>query len=345
MGYVMRRLVKVAGFTAAAAALGVVAERVFIANPPCRGAVSDHFDGERFHNHQAGWQTEGSFLKWQLTKRQGAWREWVEDAPGARPQRRVDGGRVRVTWVNHSTLLLQMDGLNVLTDPIWSERCSPVGFAGPRRHRAPGLRFEDLPRIDVVLVSHNHYDHMDVATLKRLGAPIVVPLGNAVLLARRGIGGARDLDWWESTRVSDRVTVTAVPAQHFSARGMTDRNAALWCGFVVSGPSGHVYFAGDTGWGGHFEEIARRFGPMRLAMLPIGAYEPRWFMRPAHISPAEAVDAHLVLGARTSIGMHWGTFRLSDEGELDPARDLAAAVAAKGNPDVRVIEHGLGVEF
>lgn len=341
----MRRIVKVAGITAAAAALGVAAERAWIANPPYRGAVSDHFDGSRFHNHQAGWQTEGSFLKWQLTKTMGAWREWVDEAPGPRPERRVDGGRVRVTWVNHATLLVQMDGLNILTDPIWSERCSPVTFTGPKRHRAPGLRFEDLPPIDVVLVSHNHYDHMDLATLRRLHAPIVVPLGNTALLMRRGVGGSRDLDWWESTRVSDRVTVTAVPGQHFSARGLTDRNAALWCGFVISGPSGHVYFAGDTGWGKHFAEIAERFGPMRLAMLPIGAYEPRWFMKPAHISPAEAVDAHLILRAKTSIGMHWGTFRLSDEGEMDPARDVAAAVAAKGNPNVRVIAHGRGVEF
>jgi L-ascorbate metabolism protein UlaG (beta-lactamase superfamily) len=345
MRRVMRRLVRVAGITAAAAALGVVSERVFIANPPYRGAVSDHFDGRRFHNHQAGWQTEGSFLKWQLTRHAGVWRAWVEDAPGAKPEAHVDDGRVRVTWVNHSTVLVQMDGLNVLTDPVWSERVSPVSFTGPRRHRRPGLRFEDLPRIDVVVVSHNHYDHMDVATLRRLGARILVPLGNSALLSRRGIHGSRDLDWWQSVRVSDRVTVTAVPAQHFSARGLTDRNAALWCGFVIGGPSGHVYFAGDTGWGRQFAEIAQRFGPMRVALLPIGAYEPRWFMKPAHISPAEAVEAHLVLGARTSIGIHWGTFPLSDEGELDPAKDLAAAVAAKGNPDVRVVGHGVGVDL
>ena len=338
----MRRLVKAAGITAAAAALGFAAERVLLVNPPYRGPVSDHFDGSRFHNHQLGWQTEGSFLQWQLTRKTPVWRAWIEESPGPVPERRVDGGRVRVTWVNHSTVLVQMDGLNILTDPIWSERCSPVTFTGPKRHRAPGLRFEDLPPIDLVLVSHNHYDHMDLATLRRLRAPILVPLGNAALLRRHGIEGAKDLDWWQTTRVSERVTVTAVPAQHFSARALSDRNAALWCGFVISGPSGHAYFAGDTGWGRHFVEIAERFGPMRVALLPIGAYEPRWFMKPAHISPAEAVDAHHALRAKTSIGIHWGTFRLSDEGELDPARTLAAA---RGDADVRVLEHGRGVDL
>ncbi|HKR63954.1 MAG TPA: MBL fold metallo-hydrolase [Thermoanaerobaculia bacterium] len=293
------------------------------------------FDGRRFHNEQDGWQTEGSFLKWQLTRKAGAWRKWIDEAPGPPPERRVDDGRVRVTWVNHATVLLQMDGLNILTDPIWSERCSPVQFAGPKRHRAPGLRFEDLPPIDLVLVSHNHYDHMDLATLRRLkDAQILVPL-------RIRIRGAQQLDWWESASVSEKVSVTAVPAQHFSARGLHDRNATLWCGFVISGPSGHAYFAGDTGWGRHFADIGQRFAPIRVAMLPIGAYEPRWFMKPAHISPTEAVDAHRVLGARTSIAMHWGTFRLSDEGELDPQRELEAA---RGDANIRVVAHGIGIE-
>jgi L-ascorbate metabolism protein UlaG (beta-lactamase superfamily) len=307
-----------------------------LALPRYRGPRSDHFDGKRFHNHQSGWQSEGSFLKWTFTRKPGPWREWVEEPPGPPPPVRVDDGRIRITWVNHATVLIQMDGLNILTDPIWSERCSPVSFIGPRRHRAPGLRFEDLPPIDAVLVSHNHYDHMDLPTLRCLGsARTYVPLGNP---------GSNALDWWEESRLSDRVTLTCVPAQHFSARSLIDRNAALWSGFVIRGPSGHAYFAGDTGWGRHFEEIAQRFGRMRVALLPIGAYEPRWFMKPAHITPAEAVDAHLVLQAGTSIGIHWATFRLSDEGELDPLRDLRAAVAAKGNPNVIVVEHGVGME-
>jgi L-ascorbate metabolism protein UlaG (beta-lactamase superfamily) len=310
-----------------------------------RGPVSDHFDGRRFHNHQSGWQTEGSFIKWQMTKKPGPWPKWINAEPGPAPLTKVDDGRVRVTWVNHATMLVQMDGVNVLTDPIWSERCSPVSFAGPKRHRVPGIRFEELPAIDAVLVSHNHYDHLDLTTLTRLRAPIIrTPLGNSAIMERHGIDNARDLEWWEETAITDRVKVTQVPAQHFCARGLHDRNATLWGGFVISGPSGHVYFAGDTGWGKHFAEIGERFGEIRVALLPIGAYLPRWFMKSAHISPAEAVDAHFAVRARTSIAMHYGTFRLGDDGEAEPVNDLRAALAEKGNPPVLAVEHGQGID-
>jgi L-ascorbate metabolism protein UlaG (beta-lactamase superfamily) len=310
-----------------------------------RGPASDHFDGNRFHNHQSGWQTEGSFIKWQLTKKPGPWPKWIDEPPGPAPLVRVDEGRVRITWVNHATMLVQMDGVNVLTDPIWSERCSPVSFAGPKRHRRPGIRFEDLPPIDAVLVTHNHYDHLDLPTLKRLRAPrIYTPLGNSAILAKHGIANAIDLDWWQEAPVSDRVNVTQVPAQHFCARGLHDRNATLWGGFVISGSSGHVYFAGDTGWGKHFGEIGERFGEIRAALLPIGAYLPRWFMKSAHISPAEAVDAHFALRAKTSIAMHYGTFRLGDDGEAEPVNDLRAALAEKGNPPVLAVQHGIAID-
>jgi L-ascorbate metabolism protein UlaG (beta-lactamase superfamily) len=341
----MRRLAKAAGLTAVAAALGVVAERNFIAAPHYHGPVSDHFDGTRFHNVQSGWQSQGSFLKWQMTKEPGEWPEWIDSKPGPPPPRRVDDGRIRVTWVNHATMLVQLDGVNLLTDPIWSERCSPFSFLGPKRHRAPGLRFEDRPPIDAVLVSHNHYDHLDVPTLRRFnGTRILTPLGNSALMKRHGVHGAADLDWWQSARISDRVTITLVPAQHFCARALSDRNATLWGGFVISGPSGNAYFAGDTGWGAHFAQVAERFGPVRVAMLPIGAYLPRWFMKPAHISPAEAIDAHGALRAQTSIAMHYGTFNLGDDGYEEPMYDLRAALAARGNPRVLLVEHGIGVD-
>lgn len=340
------RIARIAGFTALAAALGVAAERFLIASPPYSGPVTDHFDGKRFHNVDPKWKIEGSFLKWQMTKTPGPWPEWIDDPPGPPPERRVDDGRVRITWINHATLLVQMDGVNILTDPIWSERCSPVRFAGPKRHRNPGIRFEDLPPIDAVLVSHNHYDHLDLATLRRLSASrIYTPLGNSALMRRKGIGNAADLEWWQEAALSDRVKITLTPGQHFCARGISDRDRTLWGGFVISGPSGHVYFAGDTGWGDHFAEIGRRFQPMRAALLPIGAYLPRWFMRPVHISPHEAVDAHFALNARTSIAMHFATFHLGDDGYDAPANDLRAAVAERGGPDIRIVEHGTGIDI
>jgi L-ascorbate metabolism protein UlaG (beta-lactamase superfamily) len=185
---------------------------------------------------------------------------------------------------------------------------------------------------------------MDVATLRRFQGhiPIVTPLGNAALLRRHGIDGAIDLDWWETTQHANGIETTVVPARHFSARALSDRNRNLWSGFVVSGKSGHVYFAGDTGWGDHFAEIGRRFAPIRAALLPIGSYMPRWFMRPAHIDPAQAVDAHFALGARTSVAVHFGTFALGDDGEYDPVRDLHDALAGKGNPPFLVLDQGEG---
>lgn len=320
---------------AATAGVGFALDRVF-ASPRYRGSVSDHFDGERFSNGNQLWQREGAFIKWMLHRERGKWPSWIESAPGPRPAERVD--ELRITFINHSTTLIQIDGLNILTDPIWSDRTSPVGVVGPKRHRAPGIRFGDLPPIDIVLVSHNHYDHLDVPTLQRLNAPnIVTPLGNARLMERYGIRNVTELDWWESSG-----NITVVPAQHFSARALSDRNRNLWGGFVVRGQKGNVYFAGDTGWGDHFAEIGRRFAPIRLALLPIGAYLPRWFMKPAHIDPAEAVEAHEVLGACTSVAMHFGTFALGDDGEHDPVRDLRSAIEASGNPRFWILRHGEG---
>jgi L-ascorbate metabolism protein UlaG (beta-lactamase superfamily) len=302
--------------------------------PAYRGRMSDHFDGERFRNLTRSVEHGfGDFLKWQASRRQGPWREWTAAEPGLPPPRLVEGGAMRVTFVNHATLLLQMDGLNILTDPIWSERASPVSFAGPKRVRPPGIRFEDLPPIDVVLVSHNHYDHMDLPTLERLAstfhARFYVGLGNARFLAEHGIEGAIDLDWWQSVELAPGVKLTAVPSQHFSARGMTDRNKTLWTGFVVSGSKGSAYFAGDTGYGSHFRAIQERLGPMRVALLPIGAYRPRWFMRPVHMSPRDAIRAALDLEAQTSVAMHFGTFPLADDGEEEPSDELRVALASE----------------
>jgi L-ascorbate metabolism protein UlaG (beta-lactamase superfamily) len=318
------------------------------AAPTHEGPVSDHFDGERFFNHVS---TEGrftDFLRWRMDRDLGPWEEWTDSVPGAPPPERVAGGRLRATFVNHSTVLVQMDGLNILTDPVWSERVSPVSWAGPARKRAPGLRFEDLPPIDLVLVSHNHYDHLDVPTLQRLSethAPrVLAGLGNAQYLSSEGIERAEDMDWSDRVEVAPGVTVSCVPVQHFSGRGLSDRNGTLWCGFVIEGPSGRVYFAGDTGYGPHFAETRRLFGPMRLALLPIGAYRPKWFMSPVHTSPAEALRAHHDLDAGTSIGIHFGTFALADDGQTEPTDDLRAALEADPDGGTRfwALEHGEG---
>lgn len=309
--------------------------------PRYRGPVSDHFDGRRFRN-PSGDSPHGfrELFRWLAHRERGEWRKWTDAPPGPPPPRSV--ADLRVTFVNHATTLVQTSGVNVLTDPVWSERVSPVSFAGPKRVRPPGIRFEDLPPIDAVLVSHNHYDHLDVPTLRalqsRFRCRILTPLGNAALMARYGID-AEDLDWWERKGMT-----TLVQAQHFCARGLSDRNTTLWGGFVIHGRGGNVYFAGDTGWGDHFAKIGDLFAPIRLALLPIGSYLPRWFMRPAHIDPEEAVDAHHKLGASTSLAIHYGTWELGDDGEFDPVDDLRRAIAANGNPRFWIMEHGEGRE-
>jgi L-ascorbate metabolism protein UlaG (beta-lactamase superfamily) len=334
-------------FFAAGALLGAVAYGCIASTRRYRGAVSDHFDGLRFRNpvatEHAGF---GDFLKWMRTREPGPWRKWADAPPAPSPPRRVGQREMRVTFVNHATALVQMDGVNVLTDPIWSERCSPVSWAGPKRVHPPGLRFEQLPPIDVVLVSHNHYDHLDLPTLERLAAEhhprIFVPLGNRAVLDLAKVRGVEELDWWQSAEVREGIHVAAVPTQHFSGRGLFDRDRALWAGFVVAGPAGSVYFAGDTGFGPHFEQIRDRYGPPRLALLPIGAYRPEWFMSRVHTSPDEALRAHRILGAGTSVAIHFGTFRLADDGQDEAPGRITSLLRESHEPRPKFWVLGFG---
>jgi L-ascorbate metabolism protein UlaG (beta-lactamase superfamily) len=286
-----------------------------------------HFDGKRFYNPDAP-QAPGLLdaLRWKLTSRPEPSPSFIADVAPSKPPRRVEGSELRVTLVNHSTVLLQQRGSNILTDPIWSERASPFSWAGPRRRRKPGVNWEDLPPIDAVLISHNHYDHLDLEALRRLSArgesTFIVPARGAQLLRSENVGPVQELDWGESLSLTG-FTIHCVPALHFSSRGITDRNVTLWCGYVIESPERLVYFAGDTGFGPHFAQIREKFGSPRLALLPIGAYEPRWFMSPIHMGPDEAVKAHEILAAKTSIAIHHGTFQLGDEGIDTPQKLLS----------------------
>jgi len=300
--------------------------------PAYSGPASDHFDGTHFFNrNRSAHHDFKAFLSWVTNRNPGSWQEHLTDnGPGPVPPVRVEHGRLLVTPVGHSTFLIQMDGVNILTDPIWSERASPVSFTGPRRVLAPGIRLEDLPPLDLILVSHNHYDHLDLPTLRRLAkahrAQVVTTLGNRPLIMQTGFAGVTELDWWGQATLPGGLRITCVPAQHFSGRGMHDSYKTLWGGFVLEGANGPVYFAGDTGYAGHFEEIEKRFGPMRLALLPIGAYKPEWFMWPGHMGPEAALKAHVELKARTSMAMHFGVFPLGDDGQHEAPDALAAEI-------------------
>lgn len=307
-------------------------------------------------------QDAGAFplLRWQLERlRRGVPpRPTPDELPRvmSRPALpRAAPGELRATWVGHSSFLLQLGRANVLTDPVWSRRASPVQWAGPVRMAEPGIAFDALPPIDAVLLSHDHYDHLDRPTVRRLHARYgdrvrwITPLGYADWLAQLGIRTAIELDWHESARVvvssfpSTWVDITALPAQHWSQRSPFTALARLWASFAIVSGDVRIYFAGDSGYFDGFREIGRRYGPFDAALLPIGAYEPRWFMQAAHMNPEEAVRAFQDLGATgTFVGMHWGTFKLTDEPVLEPPERARAAWCAAGLPPGKlwVPQHG-----
>jgi L-ascorbate metabolism protein UlaG (beta-lactamase superfamily) len=341
-----RRLLKIRRHVESWGVMILAALVVACRAPAYRGPVSPHFDGERFHNepaapHPGFW----SLLGWQLTSDRIAWPDWVDWRPGQGPTKppATVGDDVRVTWVNHSTMLIQMHGVNILTDPVWSTRVGPASWLGPRRHHDPGVRFEDLPHIDAVLISHDHYDHLDLPTLERLVArdtpTVFAGLGSGSLLESAGVRPHVELDWWECRAVG-QARVCALPAQHNGRRGLSDGNRRLWVSYWVETASGSVYFAGDTGFGPHFERIRERMGAPCVALLSIGAYLPRWFMANNHMAPVDAVRAHDVLGAQTSIAMHFATFEQSDEGMYQPAGDLRRALALGTHAPFVVPEFG-----
>lgn len=311
------------------------------------GPPSDHFDGRHFFDPDgAPPRSLRDVLRWQFggKRQRSAWPAWVPNSHADIPPAEVNGGRVRLSFVGHASWLIQAGGLNILVDPVWSMRVSPVGFAGPKRHNDPGIAFDDLPRIDVVLVSHGHYDHLDLATISRLArkfAPrVVTPLGNDFTMrhANEAIR-VEAFDWHDRVELGNGIAVHLVPTRHWTARGLFDRNTALWASFVLETPAGKIYVVCDSGYGEgkHFRRVGAAHGPLRLAILPIGAYEPRWFMRDQHMNPEDAVKALIDCGAQAALAHHHGTFQLTDEAIDAPALALEEALAAANIPRERFV--------
>lgn len=304
-------------------------------------AESDHFDGKVFFN--PGHRESNSFfdlLKWKIGADTVKWPEFVKNKDYPAPVL-PEGKKANFTFINHATFLIQTPELTILTDPVFSERVSPVSFAGPKRVREAGVAFDELPPIDVVIISHNHYDHMDIPSLLNLDAKFhplfIVPLKNREFLMKKGLQNVVELDWWQEHKVKS-TTFTLAPCLHWSSRSLWDKYETLWGSYMVSFEGFKFYFGGDTGYAEHFRDVKVRLGAPDVALLPIGAYEPRWFMKKHHMNPAEAVQAHKDLEAVHSFGMHFGTFQLTDEGITDPVNSLKEALGDLKN--FQVLDQG-----
>lgn len=309
---------------------------------------SDHFDGKRFFNPTVSNPRKRSLffgLKIWMDINKTVWPKNVENHPHLRLNEKLSSNDAAVTLVNHSTFLIQLKGFNILTDPVWSKKVGVLNLIGPSRVRKPGINFEDLPPIDLVVISHNHYDHMDLPTLEKLNEKFkpqfLVPLGNKDLLESIGIKTVTELDWWEKFDLRD-LKITFTPTQHFSSRGLFDYNKALWGSYMFQFHGSNIYFGGDSGYSTHYKEIYKRLGATDLAFLPIGAYEPNELFKTMHMNPEEAVMAHSDLHSKQSVGIHEGTFKVSAESINQPRVDLKKALIKLSIPEEKfiVLEEG-----
>ncbi|MDQ1266951.1 MAG: Lactamase protein [Bacteroidota bacterium] len=300
------------------------------------GAQSANFDGVQFHNTDSS-ESRNSFLNflwWRLTRQPGYWLDWHDNPIFPPPSERVGISEIKAAFIGHATVLLQCDSLNILTDPVFSDNIGPFILFNQKRKMPPGIRFENLPPIDIVLVSHNHFDHLDLPSLQRLQDRyhplILVPLGSRQFLEENGITNVREFDWWNDTIIANHLKITFVPSRHFSRRGLCDGDNTLWGGYVIEADLGNIYFAGDTGFGSHFAEIVKKFGSFSLSLLPIAPIEPRWFMKDIHLDPAEAVEAHILLHSRYSMAIHFGTFQQTDDSQFEPGFELERTLRERG---------------
>lgn len=296
--------------------------------------ISDHFNGEKFINPTLSEQFSPSVGKiFQLIREdRPKWPDNIENTGITSLQQPLHGDDLNLTFINHASFLIQFKGLNILTDPVWSQRVSPFSWFGPKRIRPPGLTLDDLPPIDIILISHNHYDHFDKSTLRKLNQKfspkIIVPIGDRKLAESVGFNQVQELDWWESVTLGESLSVTFAPTQHSSARGLFDRDKSLWGSYFIKKGKHSIYFGGDAGYSSHYKDIKQRLGAADIALLGIGAYAPQYFMKPVHMNPQEAVQAHLDLEAKLSIGMHYETFQLSTEAFEQPVQDLQQGLDA-----------------
>jgi L-ascorbate metabolism protein UlaG (beta-lactamase superfamily) len=315
-----------------------------------RGPVSNHFDGKRFFNpYDDNERSFKKFIEWQIGRKPEPWPEHMDNTFSDVPPKRYEGGGGRVSFVGHATALIQIEGVNILIDPMWSERASPLNFTGPKRINAPGIKFENLPKIDLVLISHNHYDHLDIESIKLLRKhhdPLfIVPLGNDTIIKYHDtFAKTVSLDWFGKHEVNG-IKVHATPAVHWSSRFVIDRNKALWAGFIIETNSGNIYYSGDTalGSGKIFDIIYEKYGKPILAILPIGTYEERDFMKSVHINPDDAMVIRQRLGSPKTLGVHYGTFRLSDENPDHQIKDFELACkkyGVSGHEDFRLLKVG-----
>lgn len=289
---------------------------------------------ERYpHDLKSFWQV----IKWKLTSEQETWPSYVENKVKAQAREEVPAGQLNLVFINHASFLIQVPGFNILTDPIFSERASPVSWTGPKRVRAPGLNLEELPKIDVIVISHNHYDHMDLPSLVKLAKDhdpfIIVPSGNSKHLDELKSKKIIELSWWQEHNLGQDLKIALTPVRHWSARSLWDKNESLWGGYLIQSKHENktfkVFFAGDTGYASWFKDIRDKYQEIDISLLPIGAYEPRWFMKNFHMDPSEAAQAHLDLGSAFSVGMHFETFQLTDEAYSKPRQALANALRDK----------------